>query len=100
MQFGVTNPVELPHLRTPLTEQSVKLLIAGGLGLGCCCCAPTGISFAGFAQPVRTNCELPGFLEHALSCLVVVRASGRIQGPLPGLAGCIPFHHIRMFDLQ
>ena len=96
MQFGITNPVDLSELHTPLTEQSVELLVAGGL----CCCVPTGISFAGFAQPVRTDRELPDFLEHALSRLVVLRAGGRIQGPLPALIERLPFHHTRVLDLQ
>ena len=101
VQFGVMNPVDLSQLRTPLTEQSVELLVNGGLGLGCCCCVPTGISFAGFAkQPLHTERELPGFLEHALSRLVVLRAAGRIQGPLPALIKRLSFHHIRVLDLE
>ena len=99
-QFGVTNPVDLSRLRTPLTEESVELLVTGALGLGCCS-TPTGMSFAGFAQPVHADRELPGFLVHVLSRLVVLRAGGnRIQGPLPALVARLPFHQIRVLDLQ
>lgn len=98
--FGVTNPVDLSRLRTPLTEESVELLVTGALGLGCCS-TPTGMSFAGFAQPVHADRELPGFLVHVLSRLVVLRAGGnRIQGPLPALVARLPFHQIRVLDLQ
>ena len=99
-QFGVTNPVDLSRLRTPLTEESVELLVTGALGLGCCS-TPTGMSFAGFAQPVHADRELPGFLVHVLSRLVVLRAGdSRIQGPLPALVARLPFHQIRVLDLQ
>ena len=98
--FGVTNPVDLSQLRTPLTEESVDLLVTGALELGCCS-TPTGMSFAGFAQPVHVDRELPGFLVHVLSRLVVLRAGGnRIQGPLPALVARLPFHQIRVLDLQ
>ena len=59
------------------------------------------MSFAGFAQPVHADRELPGFLVHVLSRLVVLRAGGnRIQGPLPALVARLPFHQIRVLDLQ
>lgn len=98
-QFGITNPVDLSQLHTPLTEQSLELLVTGGLGLGCCS-VPTGISFAGFAQPVWIDHELPAFLKHILSHLVVLLAGGRIHGSLLALTARLSLHYIRVLNLH
>ena len=100
-QYGVTNPVDLSRLRTPLTELSVEQLEDGAFGLGCCC-APTGISFAGFEHEVDVSGdrELPRSLVRVLSRLVVLRAGERIQGPLVALIELLPSRHTRVLDLQ
>ena len=101
-QYGVTNPVDLSRLRTPLPESSVEQLEDGAFGLGCCC-APTGISFAGFERTVDVSGdrETPRSLVRVLSRLVVLRADGgRIQGSLVVLIKLLPFRHTRVLDLQ
>ena len=100
-QYGVTNPVDLSRLRTPLPESSVEQLEDGAFGLGCCC-APTGISFAGFEGTVDVSGdrEIPRSLVRVLSRLVVLRAGGRIQGPLVALIKLLPSRHTRVLDLQ
>ena len=101
-QYGVTNPVDLSRLRTPLPESSVEQLEDGAFGLGCCC-APTGISFAGFERTVDVSGdrEIPRSLVRVLSRLVVLRAGGyRIQGPLVALVKLLPSRHTRVLDLQ
>ena len=102
-QYGVTNPVDLSRLRTPLPESSLEQLEDGAFGLGCCC-APTGISFAGFEGTVDVGNvrEIPRFLVRVLSRLVVLRTGGdrRIRGPLVALIKLLPSRHIRVLDLQ
>ena len=101
-QYGVTNPVDLSRLRTPLPESSVEQLEDGAFGLGCCC-APTGISFAGFDEDtvdVSGDREIPRSLVRVLSRLVVLRTEGRIQGSLVALVKLLPSRHIRVLDLQ
>ena len=109
-QYGVTNPVDLSRLRTPLPESSVEQLEDGAFGLGCCC-APTGISFAGFEGTVDVSGdrEIPRSLVRVLSRLVVLRAGGRIdriqgplveegriRGPLVALIKLLPSRHTRV----
>ena len=101
-QYGVTNPVDLSRLRTPLPESSVEQLEDGAFGLGCCC-APTGISFAGFERTVDVSGdrEIPRSLVRVLSRLVVLRAGAfRIRGPLVALIKLLPSRHTRVLDLQ
>lgn len=100
-KYGVTNPVDLSGLRTPLTESSLEQLDDGAFGLGCCC-APTGISFAGFERTVDVGNvrELPRSLVRVLSRMVVLRAGGRIRGSLVALIELLPSRHIRVLDLQ
>ena len=83
-----------------LTEAQLEQLMAGQLVPSGRWCQPTGVTLAGFEEPVDLTRELPEHLVDVLSRLVVLRARHKVKGPLEALIPRLPVDAIRTLDLE
>ena len=82
-----------------LTEAQLEQLMTGQLMPSGRWCQPTGVTFAGFGEPVDLNRQLPEHLVDVLSRLVVLRGRCNVEGPLEALVSRLPVDRIRVLDL-
>ena len=83
-----------------LTEAQLEQLMTGQLVPSGRWCQPTGVTLAGFEKSVDFSRELPEHFGDVLSRLVVLRARGKVVGPLEALVSRLPVDRIRVLDLN